>query len=74
MRLGEILRHDDILSQEELETALSVQLKTGYKIGEILIKHQVLDSKMLDYYLGFQHKFRVDERRKFSQFRLIVSL
>jgi len=74
MRLGEILRHDDILSQEELETALSVQLKTGYKIGEILIKHQVLDSKMLDYYLGFQHKFRVDERRKFSQFRLIGDL
>jgi subfamily B ATP-binding cassette protein MsbA len=71
MRLGDILRHDDILSQDQLEAALSVQLKTGYKLGDILIKHQVLDSKMLDYYIGFQHKFRVGERRKFSQFRLI---
>ena len=46
--LGEILREAQVLSEEDLETALRMQKVTGRRVGETLIEMGLLTPTQLD--------------------------
>ena len=74
MKLGELLLHDDVITQEHLDSALTRQRQQGGMLGEILVQNQIISLGTLEYYLGCQKRHKVEERRQFHQISLIKSL
>ncbi|MBU4346469.1 MAG: Flp pilus assembly complex ATPase component TadA [Candidatus Omnitrophica bacterium] len=56
LRLGELLIKEGIITQEQLEKAISVQAQQGWRLGEILIKLGVIKEDQLVMALGKQLK------------------
>ncbi len=58
-RLGDILIDAGLLSQSEMEHALTIQKRTGKKLGEVLIDERMLSEKqiieVLEFQLGIPH-------------------
>ncbi len=56
-RIGEMLLHDGIITQEQLNWVLDFQKKNpGRKFGEILVKEGIIEKKLLMEYLLEQIK------------------
>src|SRR5271169_405728 len=53
-QLGKLLIEEDMLTQEQLEQALSVQQKEGGKLGSCLVKLGFLNEDALYYFLAVQ--------------------
>ena len=53
-KLGEMLLKEGLLTQEQLDRAILVQKKEGGRIGEILIKLDIISESNLAYVLGKQ--------------------
>lgn len=53
-KLGEMLLKEGLLTQEQLDRAILVQKKEGGRIGEILIKLDIISESSLAYVLGKQ--------------------
>ena len=57
--IGEILVEKNLITKDELESALKEQEKTGEKLGEILIELGYLDEENMLDALGEQNKVKV---------------
>ena len=56
MRLGDLLVHENIISEQQLQQALAQQQKTGRKLGSSLIDMQFLTEDQLLQFLSQQLK------------------
>lgn len=66
MRLGDLLVHEQIISEKELETALEKQRETGRKLGATLIDLGYITEQQLLEFLAQQLKLpllSITERR-----------
>lgn len=57
-RLGEILVEDNLVTEEQVNKALSEQSRSGLKIGQILIRQGVISEQQIVDVLGRQLKIR----------------
>ncbi|MCG8572005.1 MAG: hypothetical protein MJB14_17865 [Spirochaetes bacterium] len=55
MRFGEFLLAKDVISQEQLDKAISVQASSQLRIGEICVNLGFLSKKNLEDYLEIFH-------------------
>jgi type IV pilus assembly protein PilB len=54
-RLGDMLLEAEVITAEDLQRALEIQQSSGERLGSILIKLEIVDSRMLSELLGAQH-------------------
>jgi ATP-binding cassette subfamily B protein len=74
MRIGELLLHHDVITQEQLDAALRDQRRAGGLLGEHLLRHQAVTEPVLHYHLGLQRSLRQEEQRRFSRLRPLGEL
>lgn len=65
-RLGELLLENRIISQADLEEALTMQQKEGIRLGEILIRMNLVTEDALTELLSNQHEMKTVEHFTFD--------
>ncbi|MGB9907353.1 MAG: glycosyl transferase family protein [Candidatus Saccharicenans sp.] len=63
-RLGELLLRDNIISREQLTTALRRQKRSGESLGEILVAEGFVEEDFLKRYLEEQKSLELRERKE----------
>lgn len=65
-RLGELLLENRIISQTQLEKALSIQQKEGLRLGEILVRMDLVTEKSLGELLSTQYNLEINNKVDFD--------
>ncbi len=73
-KLGELLLEAHAITSEELERALEIQQSSGERLGSILLRLEIVDSKMLSSVLGKQQDVEGVDLREVKPTREALAL